>query len=108
MMKKTAIIVAMAALFAACSPVEYDSFSTLTGTVVDADDQSPISGASVSLSPTGKSAYTDGDGYFQFEELEARSYTIQVQKTGYQANRKTVAAHAGVTESVIIPMKKQQ
>lgn len=96
----------MAAMFAACSTVEYDTFATLTGTVVDAEDQSPIGGVSVTLTPSGKSTYTGNDGYFQFQDLEAQTYTILVQKSGYTTNRKAVATAPGETENVVVTMQK--
>lgn len=100
---------AIAALFAACSPVEYDTFATITGTVVDANDQSAIGGATISLSPSGKSTYTDDNGYFQFVDLEApQQYTIQVQKPDYKTSRKTISAEVGQTENIIIPLEKKQ
>ena len=108
MMKKVLLTIAMAALFAACSPVEYDHFSTITGTVIDDEDQSSISGVSISLNPSGKSTFTDNNGYFQLVDLDAQSYTIQAQKTGYQTDRKTITDVAGETESVVFYLKRQQ
>lgn len=100
------MLFAVAILFAACETVEFDNFSTITGTVIDADTQSPISGVNVNLSPSGKNAITGNDGYFQFVELDVLQYTITVQKTGYATNRKTVTANPGETEDIVITMKK--
>lgn len=97
---------AMATLFATCTPVEYDAFTTIIGTVVDADEIIPINGVSVSLSPSGKNTQTDNNGCFQFKELDAQTYTIQVQKLGYVTNCKTFTAFAGEIENMVIPMKK--
>lgn len=105
-MRKLFIMFAVAALFVACTPVEYDTFSAIAGTVIDAADQSPISGVAVNLSPSGKSTNTGSDGYFQFDDLDADQYTITVQKSGYQTNRKTITAVAGETENIAIPMTK--
>lgn len=108
-MKNILMTFALATLFAACTPVEYDTFATITGTVVNADDQSPIDGATVSLSPSGKSAYTDDNGYFQFVDLDApQQYTIQVQKSGYKTSRKTVGLEMGESVNQIIPLEKNQ
>ena len=94
------------ALFGACEPVEIDMFSTISGTVVDADTTNPIEGVSVILSPTGKNVITGTDGYFEFSNLEALQYTVTVQKTGYSTNRKTINAIAGEVNQFTITMKK--
>lgn len=105
-MKKLLILFAVVLLFAACETVEYDTFSTIAGTIIDAEDHTPIEGVSVVLSPSGKNAFTGSDGYFQFSELDAQQYTITAQKSGYATNRKTVTANPGETEDIVITMKK--
>lgn len=90
----------------ACDKVTYDTFSNVTGQVVDNATHEPIDGASVNLSPTGRSTFTGSDGYFDFQELEAQQYTITVQKTGYNTNRKTINAVAGETENITITLEK--
>ncbi len=108
-MKRILMIVAIVASCAACSPIEYDNFATITGTVVDADTQSPIEGATVTLNPSGKSIYTDNKGYFQFLDLdvEPKPYDILGQKEGYHSELKHVTTVAGGTENIIIPLKKK-
>ena len=94
------------AMFGACTPIDIDMFSTVCGTVLDADTTSPIEGVSVILSPTGKNAITGTDGYFEFSNLEALQYTVTVQKTGYSTNRKTINAIAGEVNQFTITMRK--
>lgn len=91
----------------ACTPIDIDMFSTISGTVVDADTTNPIEGVSVILSPTGRNAITGSDGYFEFSNLEALQYTITVQKNDYSTNRKTINAIAGETNNFTITMKKK-
>ncbi len=86
--------------------VYYDVFCTISGTVIDVDSGDPIQNATVTLSPSGKNTYTGSDGQFEFLELEASQYTVTVQKTGYQTNRKTVTTIAGGTVDVSLTMKK--
>ncbi len=94
-------------LFASCGQVEYDIFGTLSGQVIDADTQEPLSGVSVLLSPGGKNIYTGADGLFVFEELDPQQYTVMVQKNGYKTNRKTVNLLVGETNNVMITMEKE-
>ncbi|MCQ2215397.1 MAG: carboxypeptidase-like regulatory domain-containing protein [Bacteroidales bacterium] len=85
-----------------------DAFSDITGTVIDLETSNPIDGVTITLAPTGKSSVTGADGYFEFLDLEAKQYTLTVQKTGYSTNRKIVNAVAGEEESVSITLQKQK
>ncbi len=105
-MKKYLFVLSLV-LFASCSPVTYDVFSTITGTVVDEQTKDPIDGVSVILSPSGKNSITGSDGYFEFQDLEAGQYTLTVQATGYSSNRKTITVVAGATENVNITLQKK-
>lgn len=100
------LIAAVSLTFNACDKVTYDAFANITGQVIDKDSQDAIDGASINLSPTGKSTFTGSDGYFDFQELEAQQYTITVQKTGYCTNRKTINAVAGESENITITLTK--
>ena len=92
----------------ACTPVTYDVFSSIVGTVVDVETMEPLSGVTVSLSPSSKDApITKLDGYFEFLNLESDTqYTITVQKKDYSTNRKTIKTIAGETHNVTITMEK--
>ena len=105
-MKKYLFVLSLV-LFASCSPVTYDVFSTITGTVFDEQTKDPIDGVSVILSPSGKNSITGSDGYFEFQDLEAGQYTLTVQATGYSSNRKTITVVAGATENVNITLQKK-
>lgn len=106
-MKKTILfIVALIALTTSCEPVIYNTFSGITGTVVDSDSGDPIQQATVTLSPSGYNTYTGSDGYFEFLDLDARQYTVTVQKTGYVTNRKTITTVAGRVEEIKLTLQK--
>lgn len=83
---------------------DYEIFSQINGTITDYQTGVPIENASVVLSPLGISQQTDDTGYYNFEELDAQQYTIIVQKTGYQPNRKTITAISGETMNVNIQL----
>lgn len=78
-----------------CTKNEYDLFSTITGTVTDAETGEPVPAAVVTLSPGGKTSTTGSDGVYEFTDLDIRQYTIMVQKEGYQTNRKITTTVAG-------------
>ena len=97
-------IVALCTLATACSKTEYDNFATLYGEVCDQATGTPVANASVVLSPGGTTKTTGTDGRFEFSELEPQQYTVTVQKTGYQTNRKSIAAVVGERIEVNIPL----
>lgn len=83
---------------------EYEIYATIHGKVTDYETGAPLENASVVLSPTSLTVQTDYDGNFTFSNLDAQPYTITVQKSGYQPNRKTVTAVSGESMEVNIPM----
>lgn len=106
-MKKTLLlIITLIAMATSCEPVTYDTFCTISGTVIDLDTGDPVQQATVTLSPTGYNTYTGNDGHFEFIGLDARQYTVTVQKTGYLTNRKTVTTVAGGVVDVNLTLQK--
>lgn len=90
-----------------CDPITYDTFGTISGTVVEMSTGDVVEGALVTLSPTGKNTYTGSDGFFEIQNLEAQQYTLTVQATGYSTNRKTVTVVAGSVERVNIVLERK-
>ena len=102
---------AMLSCFAtSCSDdyVDYNVLGSISGTVIDVDTHDPVQSATVTLSPSGYNTYTGDDGRFEFIDLDARQYTVTVQKTGYVTNRKTVTTIAGGNVDISITLQKNQ
>ncbi len=83
---------------------DYEVYAVLYGVVTDNETGEPIENATVTISPSSYTQKTDMTGSFRFEKLEPQSYTIVVQKTGYQVNRKNVTAISGEEMEVNIPL----
>lgn len=96
----------LGSLLFSCKPTEYDTFGDLYGVVSDMDTAEPVAGATVVLSPGGKSLLTGADGRFEYQTLEVQQYTITVQKTGYSTNRKSVTVVAGEKTEANISIRK--
>ena len=108
-MKKILIMCLMALpLLLSCSKEEIDSFGTLYGVVADTQTGDPLSGVTVTLSPGGTTQLTGSDGLFEYSDLTPQQYTITVQKSGYQTNRKNVTAVVGEKVQVNITMTPQK
>lgn len=93
-------------LCAGCSDDDYEIYSTVYGTVTDYATGTPLENVHVVLSPSNLTDQTGADGAFHFENLDARQYTITVQKAGYQPNRKIIAAISGERMEADIQMMK--
>jgi uncharacterized membrane protein len=96
----------LTAVCASCAKDEINIYATLYGVVSDSDTAEPIAGATVVLSPGGKTKTTGSDGRYEFQDLDAAQYTITVQKTGYQTNRKTITAVSDEKTEANIPLTK--
>ncbi len=91
--------------FSGCSgSADYEVFAKIHGLVTDYQNGTPLENARVALSPSGLTRQTDANGYYIFEELDAQQYTIIVQKSGYQPNRKIINAVSGETQQVDIQL----
>ncbi|MDR3236055.1 MAG: carboxypeptidase-like regulatory domain-containing protein [Prevotellaceae bacterium] len=110
-MRRIAILLGCAVLismYSGCSKDndKYEMFATLYGVITDHATGEPIANASVVLAPGGKTKTTGSDGSYEFQNLDPAQYTITVQKTDYQTNRKTVTAVVGEKVEANIPLTK--
>jgi hypothetical protein len=109
-MKRITVIFSVILLMAvcnSCSKTEHNLFATLYGVVTDSETGDPVGAANIVLSPGGKTTISGSDGRYEFTNLEAAQYTVTVQKTDYQTNRKTVTAVAGERVQADIPLTKR-
>ncbi len=107
-MKKILLLCLLALpMFLSCSKEEQDSFGTLYGVVTDKQTGDPLNNVTVTLSPGGTTKITGSDGLFEFAELTPQQYTITVQKSGYETNRKTLSAVVGEKIEANITMTPQ-
>jgi len=91
-------------LFLSCAKEEHDSFGTLYGVVSDVKTGDPLANVTVTLSPGGTTKLTGSNGQFEYTSLTPQQYTITVQKSGYQTNRKDVMAIVGEKVTANISM----
>lgn len=90
-----------------CNPVtEYDVYGTIKGTVTDYDTGMAISGASIMIVPGNQTIMSDVNGGFEFIDLDSGQYTLSIQKSGYQANRKIVDVITGETIQTLVTLIK--
>ena len=91
-MKKTIClffsIALLCGVFQSCQP-EVVLPGGIYGTVLDKETGEPIRNAEISLSPSGKTTVVGSNGTYEFVNLEAGMYTVNVTADGYDHNSKT-------------------
>lgn len=96
-------------LSAGCTEEAEDMFGSVLGKVTDAQTGEVIQGATVQLTPGGMSRTTGSDGTYEFAELEAGQYQLQVTKADYVTNSKSITVVVGksVTGDIALtPVKR--
>lgn len=91
-MKKTICLLFSIALFCgfhqSCQP-NVELPGGIYGTVLDKESGEPIRNAEITLNPGGKTTVVGSNGTYEFVNLEAGMYTVNVQADGYDHNSKT-------------------
>lgn len=100
-------ILAMLLLTGCPGPIE-PVVGNLSGTVTDYQTNEPLAGASVTISPLGKSNNTGADGYYEFLNLSAQEYTVSVTKADYNTEKKSVFVEVGRTNKLDISLRPSQ
>ncbi len=108
-MRKLFALIAGTIFLASCASPVVDVFGGVYGIITDVETGEPVRAASVVLSPGNIATVTGTDGYYEFVELEAGQYKLQVTASGYLVNTRQVTALAGMDVScdlVLTPEKK--
>ena len=85
--------------------VDLIGLGTVTGRVVEANSFDPIENAKVSLSPSNNTVFTDADGYFIIEEVEAGEYSVNAAKEGFLTSFEPATVTADLEVNVIFEME---
>jgi TolB protein len=86
--------------------IQPEMFGGISGVVLDADDSSPIAGASVTTSPPTNALVTDDSGSFEYKNIKVGNYTITISKNEYNKNTVSVQVSDGETTSPTILLNK--
>ena len=110
--RRSAMIGIFTMLFATlslCSCSDEDDFSfyaSVSGTVVDNETGTPLSGTTITITPGNTSIITTSGGTFEFTRLSSGQYTLIFQKSGYQTNRKNISLVAGDEAQIAVTLAK--
>lgn len=100
------ILVVILTTFVSCDPVTYDTFGSISGTVVDELTSDPVKGALITVAPKLKHTYTGSDGSFEILNVEPDQYDLTIQADGYETNFFRVTVVAGAFERVFITLER--
>lgn len=106
-MKLTTLVVILA--LALTIPVEAGTTGGLSGVVTDFATKAPIAGAAVTVTSPSQmvNATTDASGHFAFVSLAPDTYTISIQKTGYEpVSVAGVSVFADAQQTLALVMRK--
>ncbi len=108
-MKKTLniLIILSLNLFISCGEdtVDLVGLGTITGRVVEVNNFNPIENAKVTLSPTSNTVFTDADGYFIIQDVEAGEYSVSAKKEGFLTKFEAATVTADLEVNVIFEME---
>lgn len=102
---KLIILLSAATFTASCAKDIVDLTGDIQGTVKEDDGGKLLENCRVALSPGGKSTWTDANGAFAFEGLEAGTYTLSFGKSGYIDATQEVSVTTGQITRANIYMK---
>jgi outer membrane receptor protein involved in Fe transport len=67
----------------------------IIGTVYDANDNSPLAGATIYIEELGNGVITDTEGIYRITDIPEGTYTLKAQFIGYRPQEKTVRTDKG-------------
>lgn len=80
------------------TPANGSQAASISGTVLDATNNTPVTNATVQLKQGNNVSYeisSDGAGLYSFNSIQAGSYVLVCLKTGYQTWTENISAGAG-------------
>ncbi|NOQ91351.1 MAG: hypothetical protein GQ552_01385 [Flavobacteriaceae bacterium] len=84
--------------------VGFTGTGKITGRVVEAENFNPVENAKVVVTPTNNTVFTDVEGYFVFEEVEAGDYSVSAIKEDFLTNFQAATVSVGLEVNVVFEM----
>ncbi len=80
-------------------------FASIYGIVRD-ETGVPIENAHIVINPSGTDERTESNGYFEFNELDPRQYTLTVSMLGYKTEHEFITVYPSERKEKNIVLKK--
>ncbi len=84
--------------------VDFAGVGKISGRVVESANFNPVENAKVVLAPTNNTVFSDVDGYFTFEEVEAGDYSVSATKENFLTNFQPATVSVGLEVNVVFEM----
>lgn len=93
-------------LFIGCNEdtVDLVGLGVITGRVVESDSFNPIENVKITINPSNNTVFSDADGYFRVEDVEAGEYSVNAAKENYLSNFEAATVTADLEVNVIFEM----
>jgi len=92
------LLLASAATFAQTGQLE--------GTIINAEENSPLPGINVGVAGTTLGAATNTDGKFVIENIPVGSHTIKISAVGYEREERNITITEGETSSITVTLER--
>lgn len=92
--------ISLVVLCSSCVSEETASTGDITGVIKDGSTNQTLQGCLITLSPGGNTISTGSDGVYSFNGLSAATYSLEVSKEGYKAEKKETTVIPGKTNKV--------
>ena len=107
-MKKVIRILLITLFFTSCGEdgsIGLVEYGNLTGKVVAKEGFVPLENVKITLSPTNNTVFTDAEGVYSFDEIEAQEYAVQATKEGYLDEFEGATVSVDGTVNVVLEME---
>lgn len=85
-------------------PIEESAFGVLEGKVVTKGENVPLPNVKVTTTPVSNTVFTDAEGNFIFEEIEAGDYSVQAELAEFQTAFEGASITSGKTSNVVLEL----
>lgn len=73
--------------------IDIEKYGSISGTILDGDDYTPLSGVMVATNPASSSTLTNDDGTFELGKVEEGEIAISAKKKDYLSNTISVSVY---------------
>ncbi len=86
--------------------IELLDFGIISGQVLDAKDNTPVAGVSITTAPASSTVITDAEGRYKIEEVPVGEIIVTAKKMGYKQATASLNLQAGKEAIATIVMEK--
>lgn len=101
-------IILLSCMYIGCSTAEPDVYGSISGVVIDGENQEPLKGVSVTITPQTATKITASDGTFSFKDLLPDEYSLTFKKDEYESEVKKVNVQVGINSKADVALDKLQ